>query len=119
MVQRNFVMPDDSIVEISDVNGAVRPELQIHRPEPRIIALKKIRLLLREPRRTISDQRVPVDPQEVGPLIRPVVDVLRTGEECVDQLLPFRRVSVLDELSRVRRRRQTPDRVEVSSTDKF
>ena len=42
MRQRHFVVADDPIVEIGDVQRAVGPQLQVDRPEPGIVADEKI-----------------------------------------------------------------------------
>ena len=42
MVQWHFIMSDDPIVKISDVQRAVGTELKIHGPKPRVVAADKV-----------------------------------------------------------------------------
>src|SRR5207253_93127 len=47
MVERHFVVADDAVVKVGDVERPIGSELDIDWPEPRIAARKKIGLLLR------------------------------------------------------------------------
>ena len=38
-------MADDAVVEIGDVERPVRTELDVHGPEPEVVATNKVRLL--------------------------------------------------------------------------
>lgn len=43
--QRHLVVADDSVVEVRDVKRPVRSQLQVHGPEPRVVAGQEVRLL--------------------------------------------------------------------------
>ena len=44
MIEINFIVPDDAIVEISNVQRTLGSELQMHWPKPGITGDEKIRL---------------------------------------------------------------------------
>ena len=61
VVQRHLVVADDAVVEIGDVQGAVGAELDVHRPEPGVVAGEEIGLLDRRGRRAVPLEAVVVD----------------------------------------------------------
>ncbi len=61
MVERNFIMPDDPVVEIGDIQRSVRPELEIYGPEPGIIAPQEIGFFFGDARRAMFDEGIAVD----------------------------------------------------------
>ena len=61
MRQRHFVVPDDPVVKIGHVHRPVRPQLQIDRPEPLIVALKKSGVPSAQIKRAPRRQPVVVD----------------------------------------------------------
>ncbi len=61
VVQRNFVMSDDTVVEIRHINRAVGAELNIHRAKPGIITGEKVRLLLRLGAGAVINERIPIN----------------------------------------------------------
>src|ERR1051325_11610263 len=61
MVERDFVVANDAVVKIRDVNRAVGAELQIHRAKPRVVAAQKVRFFLREAGRAVLDEGVAID----------------------------------------------------------
>src|SRR5256885_4789566 len=61
MCQRHFVMTDDSIVKIRDVERAVRAELQIDRTKPRIISDDEVGALVGQRRGAGEGHSVAID----------------------------------------------------------
>ena len=47
MIQRHFVVADDPVVEISDVESVIRTELEIDGAEPRVVAGEEVGLFVR------------------------------------------------------------------------
>ena len=62
MGQRHLVVTDDPVVKVGDVQRAVRSELIVHRPEPRIGGGEEIRLLDGLRGRAVEDQMVAIQP---------------------------------------------------------
>src|SRR3546814_1578772 len=46
MIQRHLIMTNDAIIEIRNIESAIGAQLDIHRPEPGILAQQKIRFHL-------------------------------------------------------------------------
>ena len=53
MIQRHFVMRDDAIVKIRDIERTVGAKLQIARPKPRIVAFHEIGFLMSDRRAAV------------------------------------------------------------------
>ena len=62
MFQRNFVVADNAIIEIQHIEGAVRSQVEIYRPKPRIITNKKIRQFLRNLRGADLQKAIAIKP---------------------------------------------------------
>src|SRR5690606_37403231 len=63
VIQRNFVMADDPVVKIGDIQGAVGTQLQIDGPTPGIVANEEVGLFNRLIRRAMRLQDVRIDPR--------------------------------------------------------
>src|SRR5688500_14769988 len=61
MSQRNFVVPNDAVIEIGNVKCAVRAELRIYRTKPRILRADQMRHCLSHLGAAELDGLVPKD----------------------------------------------------------
>ena len=61
MFERHFVMADDAIVEISDIERAVGTELNVHGAEPGIIAGEEVRHFVGDFGRALLGEAVAVE----------------------------------------------------------
>src|SRR5260370_42268610 len=59
--ERNLVMANDAVIEICDVQRAVGPELDVHRPKPGIVTAKEVGLKNRLIGRAVTLQAVVID----------------------------------------------------------
>ncbi len=77
--QRDLVVADDPVVEVGDVEGPVGAQLDVHRPEPVVLAPDEVGLL--DP---LGRRAVPLDPVVVDPVGDDVADedvaAIRLGE---------------------------------------
>ena len=62
VLQVHLVVADDAVVEVGDVQPAIRPKLQVHGSKPEIVAGQEVGRLLRPRRRAPPGDRVGVHP---------------------------------------------------------
>ena len=61
MIEGDFVVSDDFVVEVCDVESAIGTELQVDRSEPRVVGGKQVRLFDRFSGRTVVFKPVSID----------------------------------------------------------
>jgi len=80
------------------------------RPNPTVIGLHRIGPEI--------DGKFRLNPQQVSPLYRPIVDKFLTLKQVVDPFAAFIQILTIEELSRLLRRGQSTDNIQVNPSDK-